>query len=265
MIEQLARYPLKSAQGESVTSMSFGSQGPLGDRAWACIDGDGIVASAKHPRRWGRLLHVLVRTAGADVLVQVPGGAELAVGTAAADVALSDWLGAPVTLSRTVPTSPRLHRLYPRQDGLRASWVADHDEDTITPMGRAGVDRFVDFGPVHIVTTADLDRLVADGAPDAEWRRFRPNMVLDVPRPLGPGDRVQLSGGVELEVTLPSPRCAVPGAEQPGIPAAPAVLRAVGRRRTTIAGLGTAACVGVYADVITEGIATVGERVRVLA
>ena len=110
---------------------------------------------------------------------------------------------------------------------------------------------------MHIVTLADLALL-----PDAQARRFRPNLVLSV-EPLDPGDRVELSGGVVLAVTVPTPRCAVPGLAQPGLPASPGVLRAVGSRRTAIPGLGTAACLGVYADVVRPGVVRRGELARV--
>jgi uncharacterized protein YcbX len=194
------------------------------------------------------------------VLVQVPGGRGEVAGTVAADLALSGWLGAPVTLSRTVPAGARLHRLFPREEGMRPSWAASSDEDTVTEIGGARPGgRFVDFGAVHVVTTADLDRLRSDGAPDVATRRFRPNLVLSLDRALLPGDQVRLAGGVELKVTMPTPRCAIPGVAQPGIAEAPGVLRAVGRRRTEIPGFGTAACVGVYADVVQAGVVRTGE------
>lgn len=222
------------------------------------------MVSAKQPRRWGRLLQVSAWAADDQTLVRVPGGTAEVAGSAAADLALSEWLGALVTLSRTVPADARLHRLFPRQKGMRPSWAADADEDTVTMIGGARPGgRFVDFGAVHLVTTADLAQLRAAGAPDVETRRFRPNLMLSLDAPLRAGDRVRLTGGVELTVTLPTPRCAIPGAAQPGIAAAPGVLRAVGRRRTEIAGFGTAACVGVYADVVRPGVVAVGELAEV--
>jgi uncharacterized protein len=260
MVEELWRYLVKSAQGESLGSLSFDVDGVRRDRSWACIDTDGIVVSAKQPRRWGGLLQVSAWACDDGVLVQVPGGSAAVAGTAGADLALSSWLGATVTLSRTVPAGARLHRLFAREEGMRPSWATSSEEDTVTAIaGARPGGRFVDFGAVHVVTTADLDQLRSDGAPDAEIRRFRPNLVLSLDRALLPGDQVRLSGGVELKIILPTPRCAIPGAAQPGIAEAPGVLRAVGRRRTTIPGFGTAACVGVYADVVRPGLVSTGE------
>ena len=111
---------------------------------------------------------------------------------------------------------------------------------------------------MHVVTLADLASL---GGPDV--RRFRPNVVLSVDQ-LRPGDLVRCEGGVELRVSLPTPRCAVPGLEQPGVASAPELLRTIGStRRVELPGRGSAACFGVYADVVRPGRLSTGETVRV--
>jgi uncharacterized protein len=260
MVEQLWRYLVKSAQGESLAELAFDLDGPRLDRSWACLDAEGIVVSAKQPRRWGRLLEVHAWAVDeATVIVQVPGCAPMTAGTAEADETLSRWLGAPVHLSRTVPARPQVHRLFPRESGMRPSWASELPEDTVTAL-KSGA-RFVDFGAVHVVTVGDLEALRAEGAGDAEARRFRPNLVLSIDR-LEAGHVIRFDGGVELQVTLPTPRCAVPGVAQPGVTASTDVLRAVGRRRTEIPGFGTAACFGVYADVRAPGLVRQGERAR---
>jgi hypothetical protein len=223
-----------------------------------------MVVSAKQPRRWGRLLQVGTSLVDDVVVVEVPGESPCSAGTPEADAALSRWLGAPVTLSRTVPEGARIHRLLPREAGMRPTWTAAVDGETVSGLsGARPGGRFVDFGAVHVVTTADLEQLRIDGSPDVQSRRFRPNLVLRLTHALKPGDIVRLERGVELVVTLPTPRCAVPGSAQPGLSAESAVLRAIGRRRTEIPGLGTAACVGVYADVLRPGVVHRGELAAV--
>src|SRR5690349_24190609 len=89
----LFRYPLKSARGESLPAASVEHGGLRGDRAWACLDGeDGTVGSAKHPRRWGRLLDVETSLREAALTLRVDGSTVLA-GTPEADAALSRYLG----------------------------------------------------------------------------------------------------------------------------------------------------------------------------
>jgi uncharacterized protein len=68
-----------------------------------------------------------------------------------------------------------------------------------------------------------------------------------------------------LQVLVPTPRCALPGAAQPGLASAPDLLRAIGRRRADIPGLGRAACLGSYARVRSPGTVTVGDRAAIAA
>ena len=52
----LWRYPIKSMMGEEMNAADITERGLLGDRAYALVDSaTGKVASAKHPRKWGRL------------------------------------------------------------------------------------------------------------------------------------------------------------------------------------------------------------------
>ena len=189
MVESIWRYPLKSAQGEALPRVFIGPDGPAGDRAWACLSADGMIVSAKHPRRWGRMLYVLAMLMapgrGDGVFICVPGAEPLRAGTAAADDALSAWLGERVRLTAEVPAQARLHRLWPH--------------------------------------------------------------------------RIRVGREVTLRVLVPTPRCAVPGAAQPGLPSAPGLLRAIGRRRVNVPGLGRAACLGSYAQVLSAGTVAVGD------
>lgn len=91
--------------------------------------------------------------------------------------------------------------------------------------------RFVDFGAVHLVTTSALDALRHAGTP-AEVRRLRPNLVLSLDREPAPGDHVRVGQDVTLRILVPTPRCAIPAAAQPGLEPAPELLRAIARHRT---------------------------------
>jgi uncharacterized protein len=271
MLDSIWRYPLKSAQGESMKRVFIGADGPAGDRSWACLTPDGMVVSAKHPRRWGRLLYViaalLTTSKGGEMVIQVPGFEPLEAGTPQADEALSDWLGEKVHLTNEVPPEPRLHRLWPDEPGMIPEWAknATAGEDVISEIGGAMPGgRFVDFGAIHFVTTSALDELKRSGT-DAEVRRLRPNLVLSLDREPAPGDRLQIGPDVTLRVLTPTPRCAIPAAAQPGLEAAPEILRAIARHRVEIPGLGRAACFGSYAKVLSPGTVTVGDRAAIAA
>lgn len=269
MVEAIWRFPLKSAQGEGLARVDFGVDGPVGDRAWACVAADGRIVSAKHPRRWGRLLEVVAIVdetdrGGQRVMVSVPGGGPVEAGTLEADEVLSAWLGEAVTLSRVVPAGAGLERWWPGEEGMIPEWATGHggEVQTTAVSGARPGGRFVDFAAVHVVTVGQLGGLAAEGV-DADVRRFRPNLVLDIDVAPAAGEIIDIGGDLRLRVSVTTPRCAIPGAAQPGLARSPEVLRAIGRRRVDIAGYGRAAVFGAYADVIRPGFATVGDPVTV--
>ncbi|MEU1396070.1 MOSC domain-containing protein [Micromonospora zamorensis] len=126
-----------------------------------------------------------------------------------------------------------------------------------------GVAATTDFGAVHIVTTGALDLLGQRiGGASVAAARFRPNLVIDAPGDPEPGQELHL-GDVVLRVTLPTPRCVIPGLPQADLPADRSVLSALARHyRVPVAGLGHAACFGTYADVVQPGRLRLGQRVR---
>ncbi len=56
MVVSIWRYPVKSMLGEELNSSYVTERGLIGDRAYALIDQKtGKVASAKNPKKWGKL------------------------------------------------------------------------------------------------------------------------------------------------------------------------------------------------------------------
>ncbi len=49
------RYPMKSVMGESLNAAVVTDMGLAGDRAYALVDDDGRISTAKIPRKWGPL------------------------------------------------------------------------------------------------------------------------------------------------------------------------------------------------------------------
>ncbi len=267
---ELLRYPVKSAAGERLQAVDVELGGLRGDRMWACLDAaDGTVGSAKHPRRWGRLLDVraTVGEVGAEeppVTVHLNGKDHLA-GTEDADAALSGYLGRPARLSRTVPTGARLHRLLPDQPGLVPTWMhGAAGEELVTEVsGARPGGRFVDFAAVHLVTTSALADLAGRvGRADVAATRFRPNLVLDLAENPEPGTELRI-GDVALRVLMPTPRCLVPGLIDGSMPVDRPLLATLARDyRTELAGLGRAACFGAYAEVLEPGRLHVGQKIQ---
>jgi uncharacterized protein YcbX len=262
-VTALLRHPVKSARAERLDTVDVGVAGLDRDRGWGCVDQeDGTVGSLKHPGRWGALLGVGARVDGDDVVVGVAGRRAVA-GTPAADALLSEQVGRPVRLTQDVPEAARLHRLLPDDAGMVPPWiegVAGQELLTDVAGARPG-GRFMDFGAVHLVTTGALARLAGElGRDSVDIAPFRPNLVLDAPADPEPGQRLRL-GDVLLRVVLRTPRCVVPGLAVDGVDRP--LLGALARHhRAQVADLGTAACFGVYAEVLAPGRLAVGQPVE---
>jgi len=123
---------------------------------------------------------------------------------------------------------------------------------------------FFDCGPVHIVTTATLDRLRSlYPAGRFEPRRFRPNIIVAT----GPdaagfaenewvGRTVAVGGSVRLRVFKTTGRCVMTTLPQYDLPKDPGILRTAVRHNN--------AMVGVYAEVLAGGTIRRGDSVTLL-
>src|SRR5438270_1210465 len=103
-VVEVRRFPVKSILGEMPREVTVGESGVEGDRAQAVVDQEtGKVASARMPRRWGRLLAFSARyldlpEAGAPVEVRFPDGAALRSDAPDFDARLSTAVGRTVRM-----------------------------------------------------------------------------------------------------------------------------------------------------------------------
>lgn len=261
----LWHYPVKSMQGEELPALAFGPRGAVGDRAYALVDQEtGKVASAKNPRKWGRLFEChaafmappAAEGAAPPVRVTLPDGRVLISGLDDVGGALSALFGRVVTLATVPPQDPELEEYWPDIDGLAHR---DAVTDEAMPSGT-----FFDLATVHLLTTATLDRLRALYQQGRfEVRRFRPNVVVDstgtdegfaedgwVGRTLALGDEVR------LRVTGPCPRCVMTTLPQSDLPRDVGILGAAAKHHD--------ANVGVYASVVRGGTVRRGDRIQLI-
>ena len=217
-IIELWRYPVKSMLGECCEALRVEMRGAQGDRLFAIRDAQGKLGSGKHTRRFRKIdglfgFHATLR----DEIPQIrfPEGTELSGDAPSIHQALSDALALPVTLAR-----------------------------------EAEVPHF-DSAPIHLVTTGSLAWLRAalpEGGIDA--RRFRPNLVIEVPgsEPIEQswiGKRLRI-GEVELQVSDTTERCGMVAFAQSELPKAPRVLKHITRHADLK--------FGVYAQVVVPGV-----------
>jgi hypothetical protein len=270
----LRRYPVKSMLGEDVDVGHVTFTGLAGDRQLAVVSrATGKIASAKFPRLWRDLLTL---SAAADdpavdgaVRVTLPEGKTVWSSDASVDAVLSDLLDEPVTLTATPVPGAVLDRAVPEavlRDGVDAQVPAELME--IGGGGPPGT--FVDFAPLHLLTTSTLDR-IAELSPHgrADLERYRPNIVI---RTAAAGftendwlERIlRVGDDLVLRVIARTPRCAVPTLAHGALPRDPEALRVLARhnRIEPLDSLDPEPCAGVYAEVLRPGDIRTGDPVR---
>jgi len=262
-VVSLWRYPVKSMMGEELNATDVTQRGLLGDRAYALVDpSNGKVASAKNPRKWGKLFDFRAafveppRTGEKPppVRITLPNGTIVTSEQGNLNQVLSNVLGREVTLGTTAPETPSLEEYWPDMDGLA------HRETITDESMPAGT--FFDLAVIHVLTTATIDRL-RELYPQGrfEVRRFRPNIVVEpasseksfvenawIGHMLAIGDEVRLS------ITGPCPRCVMTTLPQGDLPRDPGILRTAAQHNQVN--------VGVYAAVLRGGTIRRGDPVK---
>jgi uncharacterized protein len=242
MVEHLvgiARYPVKSLQGEDVSSAEIEPDGLRGDRRWGIRDeATGKILTA---RRAPQLLFAAATLAadGAPVIT-LPNGVTCQGPGAETDAALSQWLDKSVRLVSSVDAP-----------AARAEYFADATDDASQAIEwTMPAGRFVDAAPLLVLTTASL-RTAAGLYPDGDWqlRRFRPNLVVELD---GDGwvedswcarSTVRI-GAVELRPQQPCIRCTMVTRPQPDLDGDRDIFRTLARNHGGQFGAWTAVTAG---------------------
>jgi uncharacterized protein len=228
-VVEVRRYPVKSMLGERLPAVAVDRRGLAGDRLWAVRDPGGRLGSGKTTRRFVRMDGLLGFGAtddGGVPVLRFPDGSTVR----GDDPAVGDRLAAALGRARV-------------------------------ELAREATVSHFDGAALHLCTTASLDRLarLRPGS-RVDRRRFRPNLVVDVPGRLGfvedgwVGRRLAVGPDLELDVTERTERCVMVTMAQEDLGDAPGLLRAVADHN----GL----CLGVYAEVARPGRVAVGDDVR---
>jgi MOSC domain-containing protein len=229
-LEALWRYPVKSMLGEPCEFLVLNARGVEGDRLFALQDTNGKFGSGKSTHRFRKIdglfgFHAIYE--GDVPVIRFPDGRTMRGDHPDIHAALSNTLGQAITLTQ-----------------------------------EAGISH-LDTGPVHLVTTAALRWLRAVvPAVYADERRFRPNLLIDVPGATQverdwPGTTLAVGNEVRLRVSAPTERCNMVANSQADLPHDAGILRCITQKADL--------CFGVYADVLSPGRVERGDSVTVVA
>jgi len=271
--------------GESLPAACIDANGLPGDRGYAVRDtADGTIASAKHPKKWGRLLEFRASYVVQPerelplppVEIRFPDGSRQRSDEPGIHRRLSHALGRDVELIRdSIDSEKELELVWAReglspQDRVEATAVGTVDGETLG-RGKFGVmgppDRYFDYSVLHIITATTLEHLAAlEPLASFDVRRFRPNVVLATD---GDGfvenewvGRTLAAGPLRIRVLLQAIRCVMITLAQEGLLRDRLTLRAVAtHNRLDIEGQGRWACAGVFADVYQPGHLAVGQTI----
>jgi uncharacterized protein len=255
--------------GEEINSSYVTERGLVGDRSYALIDQEtGKVASAKNPRKWGKLFDFraafiedppqVVENILPPVRITFPDGTHIfSSDQDYIDYNLSSVLGREVRLMRANLAKPSYEEYWPDIEGL-----AQRDNVTDEAMPP---QTFFDIAVIHIFTTSTINRL-RELYPEGrfEVRRFRPNIVIesasseekkkDFIENLWVGKKLMIGEDIVLKVTAPCTRCVMITLPQGDLPKDLGTLRTVAQYNRVTA--------GVYATVHRGGTIRRGDQVR---
>jgi uncharacterized protein len=273
-ISQLLRYPVKSMLGESLTSIDVSAHGFPADRGLAFVDDEtGKIASAKMPAKWRSLLHCAARVKGYGATITFPDGSTVDTEDEAIDELVSRLVGRRVALQDTRRIGDTVERAVP-EEVIAQGLDAEVDYTLLELAERSPDGSFVDYAPLHLITSATLAAVSSAAGHEVAVLRYRPNLVIDL------GDDETQTGFVEndwvgstmrignelvLRIVLPTPRCAVPTLAHGDLPPDKDAVRALLEiNRIPVEGFGVLPSAGVYAEVIAPGRIAIGDPVTVV-
>lgn len=232
-VEAIFRYPVKSMAGERVEFARLGWHGIAGDRRLAF-------------RRTGQ-----------------QGGFPWLTASKLPDLLLFTPLRNEVDLDRDLPThvrTPEGEELPVFGEELSAEIERRHGAPVEMMHLRDGI---FDVADVSMITTETVRAIGEAAGTGADVRRFRPNIVVRMRRPV-PFQEDEWPGGVlvfgepddgpRISVTTPDPRCSIVNLDPDSARSAPEVLKAVVRANQNNA--------GVYGTVIRTGRVATGQTIH---
>jgi len=268
------RYPVKSMMGETLREADIGEAGIPGDRGWAVRDEKrgGIRGGKKIPQ----LMTLSAQSEAAAPLITAPDGDSASSSSEGINEWLSGKLNHPVTLWPLLPADQLDHYRRGAPD------TEDFEQELRAVFGRlpdeplpdlAGFEELLEFEsppgtyfdafPISVMSQQSLNTMnQLEGESQFDVRRFRPNLLIDLPDTDHPfpeqawiGKTLSV-GSVKLKIDTTCPRCAMTTHGFDNLPQDAQIMR-----KLVASSEGN---LGIYASVVQAGKVTAGDSVSVL-
>ena len=272
-VATIYRYPVKSMMGETLSEADIGEAGIPGDRGWAVRDEKrgGIRGGKKIPQ----LMTLAAQSGTAAPLITAADGDS----ASASSERINDWLSGklnhPVTLWPLLPADQLDHYRRGAPD------TEDFEQELRAVFGRlpdeplpdlAGFEELLEFEsppgtyfdafPISIISQQSLDTMnQLEGESRFDVRRFRPNLLVDVPGSDHPfpeqawvGKTLAI-GSVTLKIDTTCPRCAMTTHGFDDLPQDPQIMRKMVAN--------SEGNLGIYASVVKVGKVATGDSLSV--
>ena len=226
-ILNIYRYPVKSMMGETLSEADIGEAGIPGDRGWAVRDEKrgGIRGGKKIPQ----LMTLAAKSGATAPLITTPDGDSASASSNDINEWLSDKLNHPVTLWPLLPADQLDHYRRGAPD------TEDFEQELRAVFGRlpeeplpdlTGFEELLEFEsppgtyfdafPISIMSQQSLaTKNQLEGESRFDVRRFRPNLLVDMPGTDHPfpeqawvGKTLSI-GSVKLKIEMTCPRCSM--------------------------------------------------------
>ena len=273
-VTNIYRYPVKSMMGEALSEADLGEAGIAGDRGWAVRDEKrgGIRGGKKIPQ----LMTLSAQSGAAAPLITAPDGDSASSSSEGINEWLSGKLNHPVTLWPLLPADQLDHYRRGAPD------TEDFEQELRAVFGRlpdeplpdlAGFEELLEFEsppgtyfdafPISIMSQQSLNTMnELEGESQFDVRRFRPNLLVDIPDTDHPfpeqawiGKTLSI-GSVTLKIDMTCPRCAMTTHGFDDLPQDAQIMRKLVAN--------SEGNLGIYASVVQAGSVTAGDSVSVM-
>ena len=273
-VTQIYRYPVKSMIGETLRKADIGGIGIPGDRGWAVRDEQrgGIRGGKKIPQ----LMTLTAQSGATAPLITAPDGDSALASAEGINDWLSDKLNHAVTLWPLLPAEQLDHYRRGAPD------TEDFEQELRAVFGRlpdeplpdlSGFEELLEFEsppgtyfdafPISIMSQQSLNTMnQLEGESQFDVRRFRPNLLVDIPDTDHPfpeqawvGKTLSI-GSVMLKIDTTCPRCAMTTHGFDDLPQDAQIMRKLVAN--------SEGNLGIYASVVQAGSVTAGDSVSVM-